>query len=237
MELETYMQTAICTQKTEVLILEMKHYERLLVKRNPRTIENMKDELDLRLQTRISRHNENAIPLLKCLCLKAEQYIEQKQIQNEARQNIGVHGDRNAKHHKSMSESFDSFVPPRGALVDMYGPGTVFHRIREREKARQLKIQKSRKMFGGAAKFGRGRGAGPGMVGRGNTMTNGVANGGMQYGAEAPHPDGSDPVLNQLENRMKAWLSNENQSVRAQPRIAKLHRGTTEVRTLLPPAS
>ena len=131
-----------------------------------------------------------------------------------------------------MSETFDSFVPPRGALVDMYGPGTVFHRIREREKARQLKIQKRGKMFGGAAKFGRGGGGGGGMGrggvggGSGHMMMNGAGGG---YGADARDPDASDPVLNQLENRMKAWLTNDTHATRAQPRIAKLHRGSTEV--------
>ena len=41
------MQTAICTQRTEVLVLEMKHYERLVAKRNPRTIDMMMENLEV----------------------------------------------------------------------------------------------------------------------------------------------------------------------------------------------
>ena len=38
---------------------------------------------------------------------------------------------------RSVSEIFESFVPSRGALIDIYGPGTVFHMIREREIRRK----------------------------------------------------------------------------------------------------
>ena len=41
------MQTAICTQRTEVLVLEMKHYERLVAKRNTRTIDMMMENLEV----------------------------------------------------------------------------------------------------------------------------------------------------------------------------------------------
>ncbi len=47
LDLDTSMQTAICTQRTEVLVLEMKHYERLLAKRNPRTIDMMMENLEV----------------------------------------------------------------------------------------------------------------------------------------------------------------------------------------------
>ena len=47
LDLDTYMQTVICTQKTDVLVLEMKHYERLLAKRNPRTIDKMMENLEV----------------------------------------------------------------------------------------------------------------------------------------------------------------------------------------------
>lgn len=212
------MQTAICTQKTELLILEMKHYERLLVKRNPKTVELMREGLDLRLGSRINKHSEKAIPLLKALCCKAEEYMEQKQQQNEARLQ-SMHQQHSAKHHKTISQSFESFVPPRGALIDMYGPGTVFHRIREREKTRQLKLQKKKNMFGGMAKFGHAGGAGP-------SNSRGM-NGLQSYGG--PEREVEDPVLSNLESRMRAWLANEPSGNKSQPRIAKLHRGGTEV--------
>jgi len=67
MGLNTYMQTATCTQRTEVLVLELKHYERLLVKRNRRTIDGMKDDLELRLHSRAPSYHMSYIPLLSYL--------------------------------------------------------------------------------------------------------------------------------------------------------------------------
>lgn len=51
--MDTYMQTAVCTEKVDVLVLEMKHYERLFVKRHQRTIEDMRKILEVKLETRM----------------------------------------------------------------------------------------------------------------------------------------------------------------------------------------
>ena len=49
-----------------------------------------------------------------------------------------ISGRKHGKNHKnSLSASFDTFVPTRGALIDIYGPGTVFYRNRMREKAKR----------------------------------------------------------------------------------------------------
>jgi len=54
MGLPTYMQTSRCTQTSEVLVLSMKHYERLLVRRHPSTIDSLRRELELRIRSRIT---------------------------------------------------------------------------------------------------------------------------------------------------------------------------------------
>ncbi|KAH3792481.1 hypothetical protein DPMN_145978 [Dreissena polymorpha] len=42
MDMETYMTSAICTERTEVSVLAMKNYERLFVKKHQRTIDVMR---------------------------------------------------------------------------------------------------------------------------------------------------------------------------------------------------
>ncbi|KAH3796563.1 hypothetical protein DPMN_150132 [Dreissena polymorpha] len=54
MDMETYMTSAICTERTEVLVLEMKHYERLFVKKHQRTIDVMRRRIEVKLNTRTS---------------------------------------------------------------------------------------------------------------------------------------------------------------------------------------
>ncbi|WAR30403.1 KAPR-like protein, partial [Mya arenaria] len=71
MDMDTYMTTAVCTEKTEVIVLEMKHYERLFVKKHQRTIDAMRRRLEVKLNTKTSVLKEyDAIPLLKLLQLK-----------------------------------------------------------------------------------------------------------------------------------------------------------------------
>jgi len=53
MGLTTYMQTSKCTQTCEVLVLSMKHYDRLLVRRNRPTIDALRLELELRITSRV----------------------------------------------------------------------------------------------------------------------------------------------------------------------------------------
>ena len=199
MDFPTYMQTAICTQRTEVLVLEMKHYERLLVKRNPKSIENMKSGLDIKLKTRLSQLLVRHVPIFETLVHMVEDFQIQMKQQKTARIQ-----DKNkeARSSKKLSESFDSFIPPRGALVDLYGAGTVFHRIRERDQARKKrKMQKS------------GRFASKGGVPPATPQSDQSPPG--KQGMFPPPGNGmirnqhQDPVLTDLENRMRAWLNND----------------------------
>jgi hypothetical protein len=221
LDLETYMQSAVCTQKTEVLVLELKHYERLLVKRNPRTIESMKENLELRIQSRMSKHLEKSIPLLKVLLSKAEEYNEIRQQQIEARMSAVV--EKPTKQTKTMADTFESFVPPRGALIDMYGPGTVFHRIREREKAKALRAKKGRNLFGGFQ-------GNPGQPKTADLpLGSARATRPSNHAHQSVDHQTSDPVLTQLENRMKRWLDNDSNKRADAPRVVKLARSQTEV--------
>ena len=65
--MKTYMQTAVCCQATNVLVLELKHFERLFVKRRPNAsvLNSIKAGVELRLETRIARMHDvhRRIPL------------------------------------------------------------------------------------------------------------------------------------------------------------------------------
>jgi hypothetical protein len=117
----------------------MKHYERLLVKRNPKTIKTMKECLDLRLKSRMSKHDEE-LPLFKALYDEVLEFTALTHEQSQARHGKPAKTEK-VKHRKTVEEYFESFIPRPGALIDQYGPGTVFHRIREREKARLERVE------------------------------------------------------------------------------------------------
>lgn len=144
MELRTYLQTAICTQKTEVLHLELRHFERLFLRRHPRTVDMMKEDLTVRLGCRMSSSRlTSVVPILPCLIENVEKYVRRKHRQTVARRTaVAVSVEPiPAKQNRTISEFYEKFVPLQGALIDIYGPGTVFHRIRQREQIRLARLE------------------------------------------------------------------------------------------------
>lgn len=227
MDMDTSLQTAKCTQKTEVLVLEMKHYERLLVKRNPKTIKTMKKCLDLRLKSRMIKH-EDQLPLFELLYNEVLEFTATSEGQSHARHAAkggGDHktqGDKSSNQRKTVEEYFQSFIPPPGALIDMYGPGTVFHRIREREKTKLLKKK------GGKQQFATPGYTSPRTAQNGSTTSHHPARENGRLGSpQQVDPLTTDDTLLDLEDRMRLWLQWDG--AKAQPRVSKMHRSNVEV--------
>ncbi|XP_062594753.1 uncharacterized protein LOC134256151 [Saccostrea cucullata] len=123
--MDTYMQTAVCTEKVEVLVLEMKHYERLFVKRHPRTIDDMRRVLEIKLETRMKLlSNKTEIPFLSRVKTKLNMINNPQPV---------VKKEKDLPSQK-MAEK--EFLNHKGPLIDMYGPGSVFYMIRVREKTK-----------------------------------------------------------------------------------------------------
>ncbi|CAH1803174.1 unnamed protein product, partial [Owenia fusiformis] len=122
MDLTTYAHSACCTQDTEVFFLNLKNYERLVVKRNNRTVQLLKDSIETKLKCRLSRLADFQIPLLRYLYFKLKSRDMLMTLKNEVEDN-----------------HMTKFDPPRGPMVDQFGPGSVFHRIRMRDKRRRYR--------------------------------------------------------------------------------------------------
>ncbi|XP_060068117.1 uncharacterized protein LOC132548282 [Ylistrum balloti] len=138
LDLPTYTQTAVCTEKTDVLVLEMKHYERLFVRRHPRTIESMRAMFKVKLDTRMNLlTNKEELPFLNLLKDRIDSYNNPKPS-----------ADKKKKELTSASAAEKEFLNHKGPLIDMYGPGSVFYMIRVREKHKQkYKAHKERGNF------------------------------------------------------------------------------------------
>lgn len=136
MDMDTYMTTAVCTEKTDVLVLEMKHYERLFVKKHQRTIDAMRRRLEVKLNTRTSVLKEyDAIPLLKLLQMKLDLLHNPPPVADDKKKK---------KPETSVQIAEKLFFNHQGPLLDIEGPGSVFFMIRAREKSR-LKLKAHQK--------------------------------------------------------------------------------------------
>ena len=136
LDMDTYIQTAVCAEQTEVLVLEMKHYERLFVKRHQKTIETMRHSLEHKLNSRTSvlsaKENED-VPLLGLIHMKLNLLHNPPPVATEKK-----------KRETSVQSAEKLFFNHKGPLLDLYGPGSVFYMIRIREQSK-LKLKAHQK--------------------------------------------------------------------------------------------
>lgn len=215
LDLPTFVQTSITTQRSEVLVLEMRHFERLLTKRNPKTIDVMRQDLEWKLISRMSKYLLRHVPLFRFIISKAEEYNRIKAEKMEAR-----HNNKEEKiKAPPAGVNFDSFIPPRGPVIDLYGPGTVFHRIRQKENERLLRESRRRTTASNS------------ITGN-QVQSNIIINSPSPTTSQPQHfvdRYTSDPVLSNLENRIGAWMKNENSSVKGNMRVIRLQRSQAQV--------
>ncbi|KAI0226631.1 hypothetical protein LSAT2_022920 [Lamellibrachia satsuma] len=127
LDLKTYLQTVTATQKCDLYALDMKNYERLVARRNPKTIVELRELAAMKLTLRMQRFHDNQLPLLKTLVFHMRRRGDRKQQQQRKRRidaDIGV---------PLASDG----LPARGPIIDQYGPGTVYYRLKMREKAQR----------------------------------------------------------------------------------------------------
>ncbi|KAL8626025.1 hypothetical protein ACOMHN_012617 [Nucella lapillus] len=134
MDLDTYMQTAMCKEHTEVLVLERKHYERLFVRRHPRTIDAMRQQIGIKLRTRQAHLSpRDDVPFLGYISRLIDLKCHPPQQTPE----------RDRVDFISVSEAEREFLNHKGPLIDQYGPGSVFYLIKVREQTK-LKLRSKR---------------------------------------------------------------------------------------------
>jgi hypothetical protein len=215
LDMDTFMQTAICNQKTKVLILEMKHWERLLLRRNPQTVDQIKYAMELKARIRMNQALENVVPLFKYVIKRGKELRDDRlsYAQRELR--------------RARGESFT--LPPRGAVIDLFGPGTVFYRIRKREKAREKRnkaIQRVKDTSSNPRVMPPTNSASY-VHGADNKyrVTFSRVSERVAIGEDAFYDvETSDPVLSDLERRLSNWLGADNP---AKERVTKMHRYET----------
>ncbi|XP_070558521.1 titin homolog [Ptychodera flava] len=75
LKLGTYMQTVTSMEATDIFELNLNNFERLIIKKNPTTLDNMKMSIETKLKSRLGRLNsvkEGQVPLLETLVEKFE---------------------------------------------------------------------------------------------------------------------------------------------------------------------
>lgn len=139
MDLKSYICSVSCIQDCEVYSLNCQNYDRLVIRRNPKTAELLRDNAYLKLTARLSRLSDEEVPLLGTLLKKLE-LLRNGKDGSKHRKNSPTKTSGETRDHSSGTRAF--LHPPRGPLINMYGPGTVYHRNKVREEAKMKKQSK-----------------------------------------------------------------------------------------------
>lgn len=138
--LPTYLHTVVCIQPCEVMILDEENFQRLIAKRSQQTVRL----LQVGCETKLRARQDSQIPLLKTLL----RHMECQKTVSKLKQAGADFRDPLEVVHQSVNYSVKelnnvmNFLPPRGALVDMYGPGTIFYRNRALRKMKLSEQQR-----------------------------------------------------------------------------------------------
>ncbi|XP_070200517.1 uncharacterized protein [Littorina saxatilis] len=135
----TYSQTVICTEAATVFHLDQRNYDRLVEKRNPQTVDFMRDIVHTKLTLHFSRLSDDSIPMYRYILYTLD---EKERETRERRQKLKEQQerDRHTTVATPMTETqWEIENLQKGPLVNLYGPGSVFHWIRKKAKERQQK--------------------------------------------------------------------------------------------------
>ncbi|KAL4225729.1 hypothetical protein ACF0H5_016418 [Mactra antiquata] len=127
--LSSYAQTTQCTEAAEVFILDQSNYERLIEKRNPQSLDLMRDSLHEKLALRMSWAQDANLPLLKYFLYKLDERKRHEMLRQ-----------RDYSRKRDIRETIDYWRSGKlhhGPLIDQFGPGSVFYTIRMRAKSRR----------------------------------------------------------------------------------------------------
>ncbi|XP_064621913.1 uncharacterized protein LOC135484417 isoform X2 [Lineus longissimus] len=131
LNLPTYMHTIQCTANTEVLILDMKNYERLITRKNPQTIQIMKEKVVEKLSNRSTTPQGLQVPLIGHIVRKLK-----------PKQKVQVDPGKNRQAKKRevlMKQLVKLFLDDKAPMIEPCVPNTVYYKTKAHEKAQVRK--------------------------------------------------------------------------------------------------
>ncbi|XP_076450264.1 uncharacterized protein LOC143286542 isoform X3 [Babylonia areolata] len=146
LNLTTYSQTVICTEAATIYHLDQRNYDRLVEKKNPQTVDLMRDIVHTKLTLHFSRLADDSIPLYRyVLYTLDEKERESREKQQQQRQQQQARGRQLSTTATATATETQWEIDQlhKGPLVNLYGPGSVFHLIRSKAKERQQRRQRA----------------------------------------------------------------------------------------------
>ena len=132
MGMETHLQTVTSIAPTEVYYLTAKNYERLITKKNPATVDVLREQVIRKLKSRVHTKLGNQIPLLKHVLFKLTDELKPVEKRMPPLRTSKELPERNTLFNHLLSV----FVQNKAQLIEPHVPGAIYYREMMREKAR-----------------------------------------------------------------------------------------------------
>ena len=143
-DLKTYIQSVVCIQQCEVYTLSAKNYERLVVKRNPQTLEKLRQGVAIKLEARVPRiHDDHHQTSFLNILLRKIRSTDESSNSSD----LCVNNERGKRTKRATPETPlpPNLEFPRGPIIDYEAPGTLHHhnKVRELVKLKQNNKRKT----------------------------------------------------------------------------------------------
>ncbi|KAK3600727.1 hypothetical protein CHS0354_027222 [Potamilus streckersoni] len=134
--LTTHMQTVRCTANTEVFVLDTKNFERLIGKKNPTTLDVMREYVKSKMKTRMEMKNGDLIPFLQYLhCKLTEQSLPPPRKVEPFKMSKTIPDE-----DTEMQHLIRDFKEGKSVLIKPKVPGLVYYKEMMHEK---IKLRES----------------------------------------------------------------------------------------------
>ncbi|CAH1788853.1 unnamed protein product [Owenia fusiformis] len=148
MNLGSYYSTIICTAQTEVYLLNIKNFDRLVSKRNPLTLDIVKEHVITKLKGRVDSVQGAEVPLLKHSLFKLTD--NRKPVAKKA---VSLRTRKDLPDHDLLTQHLlEVFIQNKAELIEPYVPGAVYLREKMREMARIRENVRQRRLAQGRLK-------------------------------------------------------------------------------------
>ncbi|KAL8609573.1 hypothetical protein ACOMHN_000629 [Nucella lapillus] len=139
----SYSQTVVCTEAATIYHLDQRNYDRLVEKKNPQTVDLMRDIVHTKLTLHFSRLSDDSIPFYRYILYTLDEKERDLREKQQQQRQQHTRGRQSSSNTPTIETQWDIDQLQKGPLVNLHGPGSVFHLIRTKAKERKQRQQRA----------------------------------------------------------------------------------------------
>ena len=128
------MQSVVCTANTELFHVDNKAIDRLITKKNERTLNLLRQQVEQRLKAR-SQTQLGAQITLYARILETMEYTKPKRVTENHNKKLQTLSQEEKQKQQTLKQLVKLYLLDRSPLIDPYVPGAAFYKVRAAQHA------------------------------------------------------------------------------------------------------